>query len=508
MATKENARRKLSQISLILMIFTSVFGFTNMPRSFYLMGYGAIPWYILSGITFFIPYAFMMAEYGAAFKEESGGIYTWMEKSVGPLYAFTGTFMWYASYVVWLVNICSTIWIPLSNAIFGSDKTSELHFLGLNSTQTLGMLGIMLIIVITFVASKGLSGVSKVASIGGTAILLLNVVLLIGSVIVFIATGGKFKEPITGIGSFITSPNPSYTTPLSVLSFVVFAIFAYGGTEVVGGVVDQTENAEKTFPRGMMIAATIISIGYSLGIFLIGIFTNWKDVLSSDKINLANVAYVIMNNLGYQLGLSLGMGQATAVVIGNWVARIVGMSMFLALIGAFFTLTYTPLKQLIEGTPKELWPRNIGYVKDGIPKVAIWVQCGIVVAMIFLVSFGGDIAKVFFTRLVLMANVAMTIPYLFLIIAYPYFKGKSSIKKGYQVFKSKTTVMVVTILSAAIVGFANFFTIIEPMTSGDYASTIWMVIGPVFFSSTALFLFRRYARRYKNGAYRLLRNDD
>ncbi|WP_434632509.1 hypothetical protein PQ689_13015 [Thermoanaerobacterium thermosaccharolyticum] len=71
MATKENARRKLSQISLILMIFTSVFGFTNMPRSFYLMGYGAIPWYILSGITFFIPYAFMMAEYVLPLKKKA-----------------------------------------------------------------------------------------------------------------------------------------------------------------------------------------------------------------------------------------------------------------------------------------------------------------------------------------------------------------------------------------------------------------------------------------------------
>lgn len=497
MATRENARKKLSQLSLILMIFTSVFGFTNMPRSFFLMGYGAIPWYILSGITFFIPFAFMMAEFGAAFKEESGGIYTWMEKSVGPLYAFTGTFMWYASYVVWLVNICSTIWIPLSNAIFGSDQTSQLHLFGLNSTQTLGMLGIILIIVITFVASKGLSGVSKVASVGGTAVLLLNVVLLIGSAIVFIASGGKFQEPITSASSFIISPNPAYTTPLSVLSFVVFAIFAYGGTEVVGGVVDQTENAEKTFPRGMMIAATIISVGYSLGIFLIGIFTNWKDVLSSDKINLANVAYVIMNNLGYQLGLNLGMGQAASVALGNWVARIVGISMFLALIGAFFTLVYTPLKQLIEGTPKELWPGNIGYVKDGIPKVAIWVQCGIVVGMIFLVSFGGDIAKVFFTRLVLMANVAMTIPYLFLICAFPYFKGKKSIKKGYQVFKSRGAVITVTLLSAATVGFANFFTIIEPMTSGDYTSTIWMIIGPIFFSAAALLLFRRYKNKMK-----------
>ncbi|HHV74584.1 MAG TPA: amino acid permease, partial [Thermoanaerobacterium sp.] len=87
----DESKKKLTLVPLILMIFTSVFGFNNMPRAFYLMGYSAIPWYILSGITFFLPYAFMMAEFGAAFKEESGGIYTWMERSVGPKYAFVGT---------------------------------------------------------------------------------------------------------------------------------------------------------------------------------------------------------------------------------------------------------------------------------------------------------------------------------------------------------------------------------------------------------------------------------
>lgn len=35
--------KKLSLMALIMMIFTSVYGFNNMPRSFYLMGYGAIP---------------------------------------------------------------------------------------------------------------------------------------------------------------------------------------------------------------------------------------------------------------------------------------------------------------------------------------------------------------------------------------------------------------------------------------------------------------------------------
>ena len=79
--SKKNENKKLNLTALILMIFTSVYGFTNMPRSFYLTGYSAIPWYILSAALFFIPFAFMIAEYGAAFKDEAGGMYAWMEKS-------------------------------------------------------------------------------------------------------------------------------------------------------------------------------------------------------------------------------------------------------------------------------------------------------------------------------------------------------------------------------------------------------------------------------------------
>ncbi len=45
---------KLTLGALILMIFTSVFGFTNIPRAFYLMGYASIFWYVLAAVTFFI----------------------------------------------------------------------------------------------------------------------------------------------------------------------------------------------------------------------------------------------------------------------------------------------------------------------------------------------------------------------------------------------------------------------------------------------------------------------
>lgn len=501
MATNEKNTKKLTLLPLILMIFTSVFGFTNMPRSFYLMGYGAIPWYIISGITFFIPYAFMMAEYGAAFKNEKGGIYSWMERSVGPKYAFIGTFMWYASYVVWMVNVASAIWIPLSNSIFGKDTTSTWTLFGLSSTQTMGLLGIAWIIVVTFIASKGLDKITKVTSVGGTAVALLNIVLLVGALVVLIANHGHLAQPILSAQSFIQSPNHSYQTPIATLSFIVFALFAYGGIEVVGGLVDETEKAEVTFPKGVTISAIIIAIGYSLGIFLVGIFINWNQVLASNNVNMANVAYVVMQNLGYQIGHSLGMSETVSLTIGAWVARLVGLSMFLALTGAFFTLIYAPLKQMIEGTPAELWPGKMGEVKNGMPLNAMWIQCIAVVIMIFLVSFGGQAASAFFNKLVLMTNVAMTVPYMFISGAFGAFKKKTEIKKPFEIFKSYKSALIATIVVTFTVGFANFFTIIQPATQGDMASTIWMIAGPVFFTIVAFWMYHRYEK--KKGSRRL-----
>ena len=483
-------QKKLTLITLILMVFTSVFGFANMPRSFYLMGYGAIPWFILGAITFFVPYAFMMAEYGAAFKDEKGGIYSWMEKSVGPRFAFVGIFMWYASYVIWMVNICSTIWIPLSNTFMGVDTTSKWSIFGLSPTVTLGILGVIWICLVFFISRYGMSKITKVTSVGGIAVALLNVVLIVFGIIVLILNKGQLAEPISSMVSFINSPNPAYKTVSSMLSFLVFAIFAYGGIEAVSGLVDQTENPERTLPKGIAIAAIIISIGYSVGIFMIGIFTNWSDSLSAPDVNMANVAYVVMNNLGYSIGEALGLATSTCVEIGKWVARFVGLSMFLALSGAFFTLSYSPLKQLIEGTPKKLWPGKMAEIdKKGMPINAMKVQTIIVAVMVLGISLGGKSAKAFFEMLVLMTNVAMTLPYLFLTIAYISFKKKEKIKKPFEIFKNKKLAVIIAIIVTITVAFANIFTIIEPSLKGDYVSTFAMIAGPIIFTIVALIIY-------------------
>lgn len=499
MSSNVNATKKLTLVSLVLMIFTSVYGFNNIPRSFYKMGYGAIPWYIISGITFFIPFALMMAEFGAAFKNEKGGIYSWMEKSVGAKFAFIGTFMWYASYIIWMVNVSSGIWVPISNAIFGKDTTKTWSFLGLTGPKFLGVLGILWIIFVTYVSTKGLEKIKRITSLGGTAVALLNVALLVGAIAVLIGNGGQLAEPIKGMQSFTQSANPKVIgNTVANIAFLVYAIFAYGGIEVVGGLVDQTENAEKTFPKGVLISAIIISIGYSLGILMVGIFTNWGKFIGTEGVHIGNAGYAVMANLGYALGSAFGASEATSAVMGAWVARFVGLSMFLALTGAFFTLTYAPLKQIIEGTPAKLWPGRMGEVKDGMPKNAMIIQCGIVVFMIALVSFGGKSMGNFFDILVAMTNVAMSLPYLFIAFAFYPFKKKKEINKPFEVFKTSGSALIWTIIVFATVGFANFFSIIEPAMNGDMKTTIFSIAGPIVFSIIAWVMYYNYERKTKN----------
>ncbi|HCR0830665.1 TPA: glutamate/gamma-aminobutyrate family transporter YjeM [Klebsiella aerogenes] len=485
--------KKMSLIGLILMIFTSVFGFANSPSAFYLMGYSAMPFYLFSALFFFIPFALMMAEMGSAYRKEEGGIYSWMNRSVGPRFAFIGTFMWFSSYVVWMVSTAAKIWVPFSTFLFGADKTQSWAFAGLTSTQTVGVLAACWMVLVTLVAAKGINKIAKITAVGGIAVMCLNLVLLLVSGAILLLNGGHFAQPL----DFTASPNPGYQSGLAMLSFVVFAIFAYGGIEAVGGLVDKTEKPEKNFAKGIIIAALVISIGYSLAIVLWGVSANWQQVLSNHSTNLGNITYVLMTSLGATLGQTLHLSPQAAALTGVWFARITGLSMFLAYTGAFFTLSYSPLKAIIQGTPKALWPTMMTKVNaNGMPANAMWLQCLLVSLFILLVSFGGDTASAFYNKLTLMANVSMTLPYLFLAIAFPFFKAKADLDRPFVMFKSRISTLLATTIVVLVVAFANIFTVIQPvMDSGDWNSTLWMVGGPIFFSLLALGIYENYRQR-------------
>jgi len=261
------------------------------------------------------------------------------------------------------------------------------------------------------------------------------------------------------------------------------------------------DRISKTTKNDIIAGIIVISLGYAFGIFACGMFTNWNEVLSGDNVNMANATYLLMSNLGLQIGHGLGLSEAVSLTMGAWAARFVGLSMFLALTGAFFALTYSPLKTLIQGAPKELWPGKLGEIKDGMPINAMKVQAGIVIVMILLVSFGGKNAVEFFAILTLMTNVAMTIPYMFLSAAFPAFKKKQlngELDKPFVVYKSYGLSLIIAIIVTSVIGIANVFTIVEPaLSSADGMSkTLTMIGGPLAFSIIGFILYTVYENKY------------
>lgn len=59
---EENSTKNIKTASLVLMIFSSIFGFSNSLTAYYQMGYASMIWYIVTAILFFLPSAMMFAE--------------------------------------------------------------------------------------------------------------------------------------------------------------------------------------------------------------------------------------------------------------------------------------------------------------------------------------------------------------------------------------------------------------------------------------------------------------
>ena len=481
---------KISLVSLILMIFSSIYGFANTPVAFAQMGYASIIWYVFAAIVFFLPSGLMFAEYGSAFKDSHGGFYSWLAESVGDRYAFVGTFIWLSTWVIWMVSTSSKVWIPLSTLFFGSDKTQTWHLLGLSSVQTVGLLALAWILIVTLFTTRGVKSIARIASIGGIFIMILTGIFFVSSIILLFVNGGHLQQPITGISSFIKSPNPQFSSPIAVMSFVVYAIFAYAGMESMSGLVDDLDEPEKTFPKGIMFAAVFITIFYSLSIFLWGISANWNKVISGNNVTLGNITYVLMNNLGYFFGHSLGLSSSASTMIGSILARFTGLSMFLGYCGSFFILTYSPLKSFIMGSPKELWPKRMTKLnKAGMPAFTMWLQAGIVAVFILLIAFGGAGAQKFYQILTDMGNISTSVPFLFLIGAFPFFKKKQNIERPFVAYRNPVITNIVVAVILIVISLGIVFTAIQPILEHDYVTAFWTVMGPLFFGSVALIFY-------------------
>ena len=501
--SENNNAKKITTGALVLMIFSTIFGFANTPVAFMQMGYGAILWYILGALLYFLPSSLMYAEYGSALKESKGGIYSWLDASISEKWSFIATFIWLSAWVIWQVMVSQKICITISTIIFGHDTTNTWHLFGLNSTLTVALISIIGVIAITWLVNHGIDTIAKISSIGGLAVMLLNVTLILSSVFILFKNHFQLAQPIQHVSQFATSVNPQFQSPIAMISFMIYAIFAYGGLESMGGVTDSLDKPEKTFPRAIMISTVVIGIGYALNIFLWGITTNWNHVINHPDVNLGNITYVLMQNLGLELGKAFHLSTHAALTMGTVFSRLSAIGMLCAYLGSFFVLIYSPLKSFIMGSPKELWPEKVTKLnKKGMPSFALWVQTAIVCVIIGGVAIASTLihqdSKFLFNLLTSMSNVASTLPYLFLVAAFPFFKKRQDLDRPFEAFHSRKTMLIIVTITLITLAIANGFTIIQPFIEKDWVGATATVAGPLVFGIFAWALYTIRSKRIKN----------
>ncbi|KRM53173.1 glutamate/gamma-aminobutyrate family transporter YjeM [Ligilactobacillus araffinosus] len=501
--SENNNAKKITTSALVLMIFSTIFGFANTPVAFMQMGYGAILWYILGALLYFLPSSLMYAEYGSALKESKGGIYSWLDASISEKWSFIATFIWLSAWVIWQVMVSQKICITISTIIFGHDTTNTWHLFGLNSTLTVALISIIGVIAITWLVNHGIDTIAKISSIGGLAVMLLNVTLILSSVFILFKNHFQLAQPIQHVSQFATSVNPDFQSPIAMVSFMIYAIFAYGGLESMGGVTDSLDKPEKTFPRAIIISTIVIGIGYALNIFLWGISTNWNHVINHPDVNLGNITYVLMQNLGLELGKAFHLSTQAAVTMGTVFSRLSAIGMLCAYLGSFFVLIYSPLKSFIMGSPKELWPEKVTKLnKKGMPSFALWFQTAIVCVIIGGVAIASTLihqdSKFLFSLLTSMSNVASTLPYLFLVAAFPFFKKRQDLDRPFEAFHSRKTMLAIVVITLITLAIANGFTIIQPFIEKDWVGAAGTVAGPLVFGIFAWVLYTTRSNRIKN----------
>ena len=103
MSNKEKAT-KISWLTLAFMAFSTVWGFGNITNGFvYFNGPQVIFSWIFMFVLYFIPYALMVGELGSAFKNEGGGVSSWLHQTTNAKLAY------YAGWTYWACHITYTL---------------------------------------------------------------------------------------------------------------------------------------------------------------------------------------------------------------------------------------------------------------------------------------------------------------------------------------------------------------------------------------------------------------
>lgn len=490
-------KKSIGKVKLLIMIVTTVFSFTSMSNAFFLKGYSAIPWFILSAFTYFVPYCFIIADLTTVYKDKAGGIYSWLKDATSQKLAFVTTLMWYSSYFIWMISLCMKTWIPLSIMFFGHDWTkNDMAFGNIPMVMIIAFLSIGLVILISLIALGGVKRVMNLSYISGRFMLILMAVVGVCGVISLFFNNGHLAENFQLSNLF--KSQGEFQSVAENFSFFIFGITAFGGLDTVACLVNETGDMKKKFSKYILISGGIIISLYILGIFLWGASINLKSFLQEGSFHLGNIMYGLMGQLSLNIGHIFNLSKGMSNIIFQVFIRLAAITLFTSYISLLSIISTGPLLAVTTSLKETRLKKYLKWEsKNKLPVVPVIIQGVLLSIFILGISIFQKSVGHFYNQLTMMTNISRAIPYLLLALSYPAFKKIYPKNELLPFCNSRKSHILLSFSVSATVILSIVFSVYEKISIDDYYSAVNLILGPVIFALIGLILFKIATRQEK-----------
>lgn len=446
--------RKMSVVTISMLIVVSTFGLTNVIDNLVELGLAAIPSWLAVSALYFLPLALILAEFASDTREARGGIYSYMERGLGPLWAFVGTWSYFVANLVYLQSSFSRTPIRASLAVKGVDVFES-------AAIWLPPLGIVLCLGITYVSSRGVGVFSRLARwTGWITLAMVGLLVFVPSFLGF--TGMRASATPFSLGDLVPSLDLAYFSTFSWL------LFAVAGAEVAAPYVKESEDPQRTFPRAILLTTLLIGGMYVLGTIAVTFLVPLEELDKSTGL------FVAWFHWGETLGLP-----------GEIVGR-VGMTVYvLGAVVAYVIWVESPIRAMFAEVPEGTFPKSLTRRDSGGTHVrALWIQALVVVVLTLLPLFsiltGMEGSERFLGLLNDMASLSLVVPYVFIALAYIQARRKG-MKAPFQMVRS-TPVAIgigVVVLIVSLAGYlgAGLYALDADPVDWTYVAVVYA--GPV-----------------------------
>jgi glutamate:GABA antiporter len=375
---------------VVAMNIVAVVGLRWIARSAR-VGEPSVTLWVLAALAFFVPLAFAVSRLAERYPQQ-GGIYVWVRDACGPVHGFV------CGWCVWVNNLFyfpslllfAAANLPLAFGVDGS-ALAENRLYSV-SFVLIVMWGLIAINVIGFTRGK------HVQNVGSYATFIPAALLIVFGAIAFVKFGSA------------TSFAPAHLLPrsdiLGTLSLWSAMCFGFSGFEITSLVGQEVKDAERTIPRGILIAGFVV-----LAIYIAGSASVLVALPASALAERSGISDAV-DLVSGRLGLA-GFGALTAFLIT--IGSIGGTSSWIA--GAARVPFAAGVDHVLPRSFAKLHPVH------RTPHVSLLVQ-GLVATLAFVVSvfmtFRGSQTTIqeAYDILVNLTILIYFIPYLYLFVAF------------------------------------------------------------------------------------------